>query len=103
MPCPVPSAVPPLRRHPSPLFLFVPALLTPCGMDGTHDGSLLQPDEETALLRSPDRKALKTPTPLPRLQIFILLLMQLAEPITSNCIYPFINQVRHYTASSPRE
>ncbi|KAI0649187.1 MFS general substrate transporter [Trametes meyenii] len=52
-----------------------------------------QPDEETALLASPERKPVKTPTPLPTLQIFILLLMQLAEPITSQCIYPFINQL----------
>ncbi|KAL1949403.1 hypothetical protein VTO73DRAFT_8284 [Trametes versicolor] len=57
--------------------------------DGPRDA-----DEETALLRaSPERKPVKTPTPLPRLQIFILLLMQLAEPITSQCIYPFINQL----------
>ncbi len=57
--------------------------------DGHRDA-----DEETALLSaSPERKPVKTPTPLPRLQIFILLLMQLAEPITSQCIYPFINQV----------
>lgn len=33
-------------------------------------------------------------TPLPRLQIAVLLFFQLAEPITSQCIYPFINQVR---------
>ncbi|KAH9902985.1 MFS general substrate transporter [Cubamyces lactineus] len=52
-----------------------------------------QPDEETALLASPERKPVKAPTPLPKLQIFILLLMQLAEPITSQCIYPFINQL----------
>ncbi|KAI0368602.1 MFS general substrate transporter [Pilatotrama ljubarskyi] len=52
-----------------------------------------QPDEETALLASPERKPMKTPTPLPTLQIFVLLLMQLAEPITSQCIYPFINQL----------
>ncbi|KAI0671692.1 MFS general substrate transporter [Trametes maxima] len=52
-----------------------------------------QPDEETALLASPERKPVKTPTPLPTLQILILLLMQLAEPITSQCIYPFINQL----------
>ena len=63
-------------------------------MHSTHNGTHQQPDEETALLASPERKAIRAPTPLPRLQIFILLLMQLAEPITSNCIYPFINQVR---------
>ena len=32
-------------------------------------------------------------TPLPRLQIGILLLILLTEPICSQCIYPFINQV----------
>ena len=62
-------------------------------MHCVQDDSFQQPDEETALLASPERKVSKAPTPLPRLQIFILLLMQLAEPITSNCIYPFINQV----------
>ena len=62
-------------------------------MHCAQDVRCQQPDEETALLASPERKALKAPSPLPRLQIFILLLMQLAEPITSNCIYPFINQV----------
>lgn len=72
-----------------------PSSSLPChpGMHCVQDDSFQQPDEETALLASPERKVLKAPTPLPRLQIFILLLMQLAEPITSNCIYPFINQV----------
>ena len=47
-------------------------------------------DETTALLPAKEPKPV---TPLPRLQIGILLLLQLAEPITSQCIYPFINQV----------
>ena len=34
-----------------------------------------------------------TPTPLPKLQLAVLLFFQLAEPITSQCIYPFVNQV----------
>ncbi len=68
-------------------------------MHCAQDDCFQQPDEETALLASPERKVLKAPTPLPRLQIFILLLMQLAEPITSNCIYPFINQVRPFKLS----
>ncbi|PIL29842.1 MFS general substrate transporter [Ganoderma sinense ZZ0214-1] len=35
-------------------------------------------------------------TPLPKLQLFSLLYLQLAEPITSTVIYPFVNQlVRH--------
>lgn len=33
-------------------------------------------------------------TPLPKLQMTILLLLQLVEPMTSQVIYPFINQVR---------
>ena len=32
-------------------------------------------------------------TPLPKLQIAVLLFFQLAEPLTSQCVYPFINQV----------
>ncbi|KAH9838448.1 MFS general substrate transporter [Rhodofomes roseus] len=47
-------------------------------------------DETTALLPAKEPKPV---TPLPRLQIGILLLLQLAEPITSQCIYPFINQL----------
>ncbi|PSS05526.1 hypothetical protein PHLCEN_2v3808 [Hermanssonia centrifuga] len=45
------------------------------------------------LLRPEERKTEKTPTPLPKVQIGILLFFQLAEPITSQCIYPFINQL----------
>ncbi|KAH7915289.1 MFS general substrate transporter [Hygrophoropsis aurantiaca] len=47
--------------------------------------------EETPLLPSTEVK--KSRTPLPKLQISILLLMQLAEPISSLSIYPFINQL----------
>ncbi|KAJ8496604.1 hypothetical protein ONZ51_g991 [Trametes cubensis] len=32
-------------------------------------------------------------TPLPKMQLFILLYLQLAEPITSTVIYPFVNQL----------
>ncbi|TBU27875.1 MFS general substrate transporter [Dichomitus squalens] len=35
----------------------------------------------------------KKSTPLPKLQIAILMLLQLSEPITSHCIFPFINQL----------
>lgn len=50
--------------------------------------------EETALLpeRQPKRKP-TTVTPLPKFQIAILLILLLTEPITSQCIYPFINKV----------
>lgn len=33
------------------------------------------------------------PSPLPKFQLFILLWVQLAEPLTSQVIYPFINKV----------
>lgn len=32
-------------------------------------------------------------TPLPKLQLFLILLVLFAEPITSTVIFPFINQV----------
>lgn len=33
------------------------------------------------------------PTPLPKLQLLILFYIQLAEPIASTVIYPFVNQL----------
>ena len=36
-------------------------------------------------------------TPLPKLQLFFLLYLQLAEPITSTVIYPFVNQLVRQT------
>ena len=33
------------------------------------------------------------PTPLPKLQLFTVFLIQLSEPITGHVIYPFINQL----------
>ena len=50
-------------------------------------------DETSPLLRAEDKKPAKKVTPLPMVQIGIVLFFQLAEPITSQCIYPFINQV----------
>ncbi|KAK7691033.1 hypothetical protein QCA50_006136 [Cerrena zonata] len=52
-------------------------------------------NERTALLAEENRpkKPQREPTPLPKLQLFNLLLLQLAEPITSQCIYPFLNQL----------
>ncbi|KAF8218229.1 major facilitator superfamily domain-containing protein [Mycena galopus ATCC 62051] len=35
----------------------------------------------------------RKPTPLPKFQLFILLWVQLAEPLTSQVIYPFINKL----------
>ena len=34
----------------------------------------------------------ENPTPLPKFQMFIVFLIQFAEPITALVIYPFINQ-----------
>ena len=51
-----------------------------------------EPEEETPLLR--DRNLPRKETPLPTTQILVLLLLQLCEPITSQLINPYINQVR---------
>ncbi|KAH9855870.1 MFS general substrate transporter [Lenzites betulinus] len=37
--------------------------------------------------------AQKSRTPLPKVQLAILMLLNLAEPITAHCIFPFINQL----------
>ncbi|KAH9005439.1 MFS general substrate transporter [Lactarius hatsudake] len=50
-----------------------------------------EPEEETPLLR--DGNAPRLETPLPITQIVILLLLQLCEPITSQSIKPYINQL----------
>jgi hypothetical protein len=47
-------------------------------------------DEETPLLPG---HAKKLPTPLPWFQFSIVLVLQLAEPLTSQVIYPFSPQV----------
>lgn len=49
-------------------------------------------DEETPLLVSEQGKK-KTPTPLPWAQFGIILFLQLAEPLTSQVIYPFAPQL----------
>lgn len=49
-------------------------------------------DEETPLLEQ--KRHQKSPTPLPKLQIGIVLLLQLCEPLCSMSIYPYINEVR---------
>ena len=53
---------------------------------------VLEPQEESPLLR--DGKSLRKETPLPITQILVLLLLQLSDPITSFSIRPYINQVR---------
>ncbi|KAF5366580.1 hypothetical protein D9758_008930 [Tetrapyrgos nigripes] len=51
-------------------------------------------DEESPLLtnRNVNVKSRKA-TPLPKVQILVLLLLQICEPITSQSIYPYINQL----------
>lgn len=55
-------------------------------------------NERTALLDA-GQQGQKKPTPLPKLQISILLLALLVEPIASQSIYPYINQVRVFAIS----
>ena len=50
-------------------------------------------DERRPLLPEGEGAKRKKPTPLPRSQIAILLLLHLVEPMTSQVIFPFINQV----------
>ena len=50
-----------------------------------------EPEEVTPLLR--DGNPLRKKTPLPLTQIFILILLQLSEPMTSSSIKPYINEV----------
>lgn len=50
-------------------------------------------DEETPLLPEQQKKK---PTPLPWAQFSIILVLQLAEPLTSQVIYPFAPQVCTY-------
>ena len=57
-----------------------------------NDDSLRVPDEETPLLNT-DPQNQRLPTPLPKLQIAIVLLLQVCEPLTSQSIYPYINKV----------
>ena len=49
-------------------------------------------DEETPLLHS-ERHGKKKTTPLPWFQFSITLFLQLAEPLTSQVIYPFMPEV----------
>ncbi|KAF8491346.1 MFS general substrate transporter [Russula emetica] len=48
-------------------------------------------DEETPLLQRDN--APRKPTPLPKAQMFLLLLIRLAEPITSHSISPYISEL----------
>ncbi|KAK7461931.1 hypothetical protein VKT23_008362 [Stygiomarasmius scandens] len=49
-------------------------------------------DEESPLLTNRNVKTRKA-TPLPKVQILVVLLLQICEPLTSQSIYPYINQL----------
>ena len=56
-----------------------------------HKRSQGSPDEETPLIS--DGNSQRKATPLPLAQILVLFILQLAEPITSSSIRPYINEV----------
>lgn len=71
-------------------------------MSTSDSRTLYDDNEETPLIQHPtdyscDSEAtaveVKRYTPLPKLQIAICLLIQFAEPVTAQCILPFINQL----------
>ena len=52
------------------------------------------PDDENTLLLNAQLESIKQKrTPLPWLQITIILLLHTCEPISSQSIYPYINEV----------
>lgn len=66
-------------------------------MAGEETPLLLSVGDPVVITREePDQVA----TPLPRLQTGILLLILGTEPICSQCIYPFINQVTSFGGMS---
>ncbi|EJU00149.1 MFS general substrate transporter [Dacryopinax primogenitus] len=66
-------------------------------------------DVETAPLldngRTPNRRTVRNPTPLPKLQVFAVCFMRLVEPMSIWVIFPFINEMVHATGivSTPEE
>lgn len=53
------------------------------------------PREESDDERAPllDVEAAPKVTPLPRLQLFVAIFIQIAEPVTCSVIYPFVNDL----------
>ena len=63
------------------------------------------PSERSSLLEDSDQSCATSidsttdstvdcsPTPLPKLQLFIIIFIQIAEPVTSTVIYPFVNEL----------
>ena len=68
------------------------------GLDETRP--LLAPPPQDAasstLTTSPGMGEKKKRTPLPKLQIGIVMLLHLSEPMSAHCIFPFINQVGRF-------
>jgi hypothetical protein len=63
-------------------------------MSATTSDEEVSPDEVTPLLSS-EPPLQRPPTPVPWAQVWILLVLQLAEPLTSQVIYPFTPEVCH--------
>lgn len=60
-----------------------------------HSISTMADSGETQPLLSEEQLAKhRKSTPLPKRQVAVLAFLLLAEPVTSQCIYPFINQVQ---------
>jgi hypothetical protein len=57
------------------------------------DASTITTNEETLHDDHRDERLLTKRTPLPKLQLFILYLIQFSEPVTATVIYPFVNQL----------
>ena len=53
----------------------------------THDNNDNDNDNINAMTTHSEK-----PTPLPKFQIFLVFLIQFAEPLTASVVYPFINQ-----------
>jgi len=55
-----------------------------------------QVDQKSVPIEPPattqDKLELKLRTPLPKFQLFLVCLIQFAEPLTASVIYPFVNQ-----------
>ncbi|KIJ62919.1 hypothetical protein HYDPIDRAFT_93484 [Hydnomerulius pinastri MD-312] len=61
-------------------------------MPETVAASPFQDHDDVVPLLADSNEVPKRPTPLPKLQIIIVLLTSLIEPVSSQCILPFINQ-----------
>lgn len=70
---------------------LAPTSMSPKGSQGLQPDSEEETWEETPLLH--DINAPQTETPLPITQVVVLVLLQLCEPIASQSIRPYINQV----------